>query len=206
MAMAAAAPTDGPASKAGNESTPASRTTDAASRPPARTTARPAVEPRRATPKRPARSRDAASPGPQQQGFAPVPDGYRQVGWIRPHEAAAVAEAYQLQRNVDVIDGAGKVAGRAVFHPAGHPDAIKFRAQVALHRAAPSGGRVVGWLRRHEAAAVLQADKQHMGVTVEPTATASGCLVQYYPPDSREAATFRSTTRLCRRRPTSASS
>ena len=53
------------------------------------------------------RNAEPAHP-PHQAPSVPVPQGYRQVGWIRPHEAAAAAEAYRLARDVTGVDPKGR--------------------------------------------------------------------------------------------------
>jgi very-short-patch-repair endonuclease len=140
-------------------------------------------------------NRDASAKRP----WVPVPDGYRQVGWIRPHEAAAAADAYRLRQDVQVVDPIGGEVGRARFLPPEDPDVRKFRAQVSLHRFTRSGERVVAWIREHEAAAIIEAAR--LGTDVELDADGAGsCLVQFFPAGGPEARTFRSTTRLHRRR------
>lgn len=142
----------------------------------------------------PARSRREAP-------VVPVPDGYRQVGWIRPHEAAAAAEAYRLSRDVTVVDPEGNNAGVAEYHEANDPDVRKFRARVALHRTSGTRTRVVAWLREHEAKAILAAARYREDVVIEPSRTQQGVLVQYHAEGSPEARTYRSSTRLHRRKP-----
>ena len=93
-------------------------------------------------------------------------------------------------------------AGLAQYHAADHPDACKFLAQVALHRTNGNHTRIVAWLREHEAQAILTAADRHNDVKIDSTPTGRGVLVQYFAEGSPETRTYRSTTRLHRRKPT----
>lgn len=131
----------------------------------------------------------------------PIPEGYRQVGWIRPYEAQAALDAYTNQKSCDAVNSQGVAAGRAVYHPTDSDVAQRFRANVELQRLRSSGPKTVVWLREKEARDILAADAmgediRHIGAT-----NRESFLVQYFAPESPEATTYRSTTRLHRPKP-----
>ncbi|GAA3284079.1 hypothetical protein GCM10020218_041690 [Dactylosporangium vinaceum] len=129
--------------------------------------------------------------------FAAVPAGYRSIAWIRPHEALAVAQAYQ-ERSDTPIRHDGKMTGWARYYPPTSEEARKYRANVMVERAHTNGARFVCWLRQHEAKAVLFAAKQRQDAPVLDARSNIVGLVQYFPATSPTAQRFRSVTRLLR--------
>ncbi|MCE0539884.1 AAA family ATPase [Kineosporia rhizophila] len=129
----------------------------------------------------------------------PVPSGYRLVGWIRPHEAAAALSAHRHRADTPIHDETGKECGIARFHSDDSPEAQRYRSNVEVRRRNGVRERIVAWLKEAEATAIVQAaDAQH-DVRVHPDQQGqSGFLVQYFAPESAEAKTYRSTTRLLR--------
>ncbi|MGI5246659.1 AAA domain-containing protein [Dactylosporangium sp. CA-139066] len=134
---------------------------------------------------------------PDANDFAEVPAGYRSIAWIRPHEALAALEAYD--RTVDTpIRHEGKVAGWARYYQSASEEARKYRANVMVQRAHPSGAKFVCWIRPHEAKAILVAAKHHQDAPVLDSRGNVVGLVQYFPATSPTVERFRSVTRLLR--------
>lgn len=132
----------------------------------------------------------------------PVPPGYRSVGWIRRGEAQAALEAYRTKRDVPIRDD-GKLVGWARFHASHHPEAQKRRANVLLTRTSTTGAQEVAWLKLPEVNALLTAAERRREERVVDSLGEVIGFVQFFSPTSSEARTFRSTTRLLRRRPLS---
>ncbi|MDQ7903518.1 hypothetical protein RB614_03195 [Phytohabitans sp. ZYX-F-186] len=147
--------------------------------------------------------RPAPHPGDQddnaggQVGWVPVPEGYRSVGWIRIIEAEAAAEAYRIRTDVPVREH-GTITGWARYHDGDTAEARKFHANVLVVRTRSAGERFVCWIREHEAAGIIQADRR--GSTVPLSEPGGGWVgrVEYFPPSSEAAKRYRSTTRLLR--------
>jgi hypothetical protein len=131
--------------------------------------------------------------------WVPVPEGLRSVGWIKSSEAEAAAEAYRARSDVPVQEH-GRITGWARYHDDDTAEARKFRANVLLVRSRAAGERFVCWIREHEAAGIIQADRR--GSTVPLSEQGGGWTgrVEYFPPASPAAQRFRSTTRLLRAR------
>ncbi|SCF41537.1 Sigma-70, region 4 [Micromonospora purpureochromogenes] len=142
-----------------------------------------------------------AGPGDQQEssdnGWVPVPPGYRSVGWVRPHEAEAAVLAYQLHADVPVHDGIA-ITGWARYVDDNSGDASKFRANVMLARSRAQGERIVCWIREHEAFGITQAAAEERSLPVLGPGDVTSGLVQYFEAGSEAAERYRSTTRLLR--------
>ncbi|MBM0224816.1 hypothetical protein [Micromonospora sp. ATA51] len=127
----------------------------------------------------------------------PVPVGYRNVAWLRPYEAVAAVDCYKHCRDVP-IRHEGKVLGWARYYDSASPEARKYRANVRIERAHPTGARLVCWVRPHEAKAVIGGASMKRDMPVEDSRGRHAGLVQYFPPTSPAAVRFRSVTRLLR--------
>ncbi|MFI2712101.1 AAA domain-containing protein [Micromonospora sp. NPDC018662] len=130
-------------------------------------------------------------------GMVPVPVGYRNVAWLRPYEAVAATDCYKQCRDVP-IRHEGRVLGWARYYDSASPEARKYRANVRVERAHPTGARLVCWVRPHEAKAVIGAAAMKRDMPVEDSRGRHAGLVQYFPPTSPAAVRFRSVTRLLR--------
>ncbi|MCI4064495.1 AAA domain-containing protein [Micromonospora sp. R77] len=130
-------------------------------------------------------------------GRVPVPVGYRNVAWLRPYEAVAAMDSYQHCRDVP-IRHEGKVLGWARYYDSASPEARKYRANVRVERAHPTGARLVCWVRPHEAKTVIGAASMKRDMPVEDSRGRHAGLVQYFPAASSAAVRFRSVTRLLR--------
>jgi hypothetical protein len=126
-----------------------------------------------------------------------VPEGYRSVAWVRPHEAEAVLQAYANREDVPIREH-HKLIGWARYHADDSEKTRIFRANVMLERSSAGGARFVCWLRESEAKALLQAVAQQAGVPIGEHGRGWIGHVEYYPPQSEEARRFRSPTRLLR--------
>ncbi|MFE9205651.1 AAA domain-containing protein [Micromonospora sp. NPDC007230] len=152
------------------------------------------VPPQRPAPDAAARPADVPA---TDDGIVPVPVGYRNVAWLRPYEAVAAIDCYQHCRDVP-IRHEGKVLGWARYYDSASPEARKYRANVRVERAHPTGAKLVCWVRPHEAKAVVGAASMKRDVPVEDSRGRHAGLVQYFPPSSPAAVRFRSVTRLLR--------
>ncbi|SCG43418.1 AAA domain-containing protein [Micromonospora halophytica] len=154
-----------------------------------------AVPKENAAPVPSARSGDEPAAG--DDGTVPVPVGYRNVAWLRPYEAVAAMDSYRHCRDVP-IRHEGKVLGWARYYDSASPEARKYRANVRVERAHPSGARLVCWVRPHEAKAVISAASMKRDVPVDDSRGRHTGLVQFFPTGSPAATRFRSVTRLLR--------
>jgi hypothetical protein len=133
----------------------------------------------------------------EQATFADIPAGYRSIAWVRPHEALAALDAYQVRSDTPVRHE-GKVVGWARFRRSDTSEARQYRANVELVRSYPTGSRTVCWIRRHEAKAVVAAAEHRRDKPIRDARANDVGLVQYYPAASPTAQRFRSVTRLLR--------
>jgi predicted secreted Zn-dependent protease len=128
-----------------------------------------------------------------------VPQGFRNVAWLKSHEAQAIANAYAKEKTVPVLTTAGVKVFEAVYNK-DSKETQKFHANVKASRIRKDGReRVVGWIRNEEALAVLQAQAEKQSIEFDHEAYGKGGLVEYFDPESSAAKTFLSTTRLLRR-------
>ncbi|MGI5179501.1 AAA domain-containing protein [Dactylosporangium sp. CA-152071] len=139
----------------------------------------------------------APAPADAQDAEVMVPVGYRSVAWIRPHEALAAIQAYQ-QTTDTPIRHEGKVVGWARYYQSASEEARKYRSNVVIERAHPTGAKFVCWVRQQEARAVLAAAKHHQDAPVLDTHSNVVGLVQYFPPTNPAALRFLSVTRVLR--------
>ncbi|MBQ1074706.1 AAA family ATPase [Micromonospora sp. C31] len=137
------------------------------------------------------------SAGTSDDGTVPVPNGYRNVAWLRPYEAVAALDSHQHCRDVPVRHE-GKVLGWARYYDSASAEARKYRANVRVERAHPNGARLVCWVRPHEAKAVVAAASMRRDMPIEDSHGRHAGLVQYFPAASPAAVRFRSVTRLLR--------
>ena len=138
---------------------------------------------------------------PSLTASVPIPDGYKNVGWLRLHEAQAIEKAYKLEKDISVETTSGKIVFRAQFFPSSSKEAQKYYANVKAIRIKKLGQEgVVGWIRPEEAQAVIKANEDETGLDFDHAIYGKGGKVQYFSPESIEAKTFRSTTRLLRKK------
>ena len=131
----------------------------------------------------------------------PVPTGYRNVAWLKNHEALAIERAYVLKKDISVEKPAGNIIFTAKYFAPESKEAKKYFASVqALRIRSLRNDRVVGWIRFEEALAVIKANKDMADLEFEHIEHGKGGKVEYFQPDSIEVKTFKSTTRLLRKK------
>lgn len=130
--------------------------------------------------------------------YVPVTPGYTLVGWIRPHEAEAAVKAYETEVTVRG-DLAPFGIFDAKFYPSGHPLVLQYGANVSVVRYRPAGPKIVCWVRREEAEALLRAVGEQRTIEFRDAQGRVG-RVEYFAPESFEAATYRSVVRLLRKK------
>lgn len=128
-----------------------------------------------------------------------IPDGYRSVSWIRDYEARVILNAYDKMQTQEFVNDTGTVIFRATFHAPDSDEALKYRASVEATRVRSAGAKVIGWIRREEAQAVVDATSERRDTVFQHSGFGKGGLVQYFPPDSVAAIKYRSSTRLLRK-------
>jgi hypothetical protein len=131
----------------------------------------------------------------------PVPDGYKNVAWLKSDEAYTIERAYQLEKDIALQTKSGEIIFRAEYYPSSSKDAQKYYANVKASRVRPLGTvRVLGWIRLEEATAVIKANKTRSDLFFDHINHGKGGKIEYFSPDSIEAKTFKSTTRLLRKK------
>lgn len=148
-------------------------------------------------PKRGSKSAGSSSGKPTVD--VPVPEGYRSVAWLRPHEAEVTLEAYRTQATVTRTTSDGALLARAEWYPPGSSESLLYRAEVRLVRGRGTGEKTVGWIREEEAEAVVEASLRRQDVEFVHRTVGRGGLVEYFAPGSPAAEKYRSPTRLLRR-------
>lgn len=129
----------------------------------------------------------------------PVPQGFRTVSWIRQHEAELIVSSYDNERPFTLTADDGSPVFETQYFAADSPEAMRFKAQVLGIRHRGNGTRNLGWIRREEAKAVLQAYDEERSVDFLHTSFGRGGRVEFFGADSQAAQTYRSQTRLLRR-------
>jgi hypothetical protein len=129
----------------------------------------------------------------------PVPQGFRTVSWIRQHEAELIVSSYDNERPFTLTADDGSPVFETQYFPADSPEAMRFKAQVLGVRHRRNGTRNLGWIRREEAKAVLQAYDEQRSVDFLHTRFGRGGRVEFFGAHSQAAQTYRSQTRLLRR-------
>jgi hypothetical protein len=131
----------------------------------------------------------------------PVPTGYKNVAWIKNHEALAIERAYERKKDISVEKPAGNIIFTAKYFAPESKEAKKYYASVQALRIRTLGNdRVVGWIRHEEALAIIEANANKADLEFEHISYGKGGIVEYFHPDSIEVKTFKSTTRLLRKK------
>lgn len=131
----------------------------------------------------------------------PVPDGYKNVAWLKSDEAYTIERAYQLEKDIALQTKSGEIIFKAAYYPPSSKDAQKYYANVKASRVRALGTiRVLGWIRLEEATAVIKANKTRSDLFFDHINHGKGGKIEYFSPDSIEAKTFKSTTRLLRKK------
>ena len=129
----------------------------------------------------------------------PITEGYRNVAWLRSHEAKAISMAYERLKSIPVNTASGKLVFTAEYSPKSK-EGTKLNAQVKGIRVGKNGlDQNIGWVREVEARAVLEALDREELVEILDVELSTSVLVQYFPKGSIEEKTFKSCTRILRK-------
>jgi hypothetical protein len=126
-----------------------------------------------------------------------IPNGYKSVGWIKLAEAEAIIKCIDDKQTVTVFNAKGVATFIATYFAEGSSEHRKFGSTCEAQRIRSGWTK---WVRRHEAQAVLESNKSRKDITTVESASQSGCIVQYFPPESPQAQKFFSSFRLLRAR------
>ena len=136
---------------------------------------------------------------PLRAASVPIPDGYRNVAWLRNHEAKSVLMAYQHSKTIPVITQSGKEVFRAEFI-SNSKEGTKYKASVRGIRPKPDGrGQSIGWIREIEAKAVIKSLELEKSVKAQDAEQGVAVFIQFFPKGSIEETTFKSCTRVLRK-------
>lgn len=131
----------------------------------------------------------------------PVPEGFKNVAWLKSYEALAIERAYNLKKDISVEKPAGNIIFTAKYFPPNSKEAQSYYAHVKALRIKNLGQvRIVGWIRNEEALAVIEANKEKRDIDFDHIEFGKGGRIEYFAADSIEAKTFKSTTRLLRKK------
>ena len=131
----------------------------------------------------------------------PVPEGFKNVAWLKIYEAQAIERAYNLKKDISVEKPAGNIIFTAKYFSPTSKEAQSYYAHVKALRIKKLGQvRIVGWIRNEEALAVIEANKRQRDIDFNHVEFGKGGRIEYFAADSIEAKTFKSTTRLLRKK------
>ena len=130
--------------------------------------------------------------------FVSIPNGYRVIAWLREYEAQTIEFCYENRVSYSMKNEAGKTIFTCQYFEDGSEEAIKYKANCQAIRVRDKGDRTIGWIKRSEAQAVLQAISSSRDVEIDSFLGVSG-LVEYFAPDSDISKTYKSSTRLLRK-------
>ena len=131
----------------------------------------------------------------------PVPEGYKNVAWLRLIEAMAIEKAYRLEKDISVETKSGKVIFTAKYFLPNSKEAQSYYAHVKALRIKDLGkANLVGWIRNEEALAVIKANEDMCNIDFDHITFGKGGRIEYFAAESIEARTFKSTTRLLRKK------
>ena len=128
-----------------------------------------------------------------------IPPGYRSVAWIRPYEAHAIKHAFETKSNHKIKNDSGNVIFECIYFPDSSFEVRKFKSNVQAIRINGENRRVVGWIRREEAKAVIEASEKRVDVEFGHIKAGNGGLIQFFPEHLEVVKKYRSTTRLLRK-------
>ncbi len=130
---------------------------------------------------------------------APIPKGFRSVSWIRFYEAEAIIYAYKSKSDFELKSDSMSVVLKCLYFPDDSFEVRKFKSNVQVIRINGENQRVVGWIRREEARAVLDACERRADVEFSHVKAGNGGLVQFFSEHLDIAKKYRSSTRLLRK-------
>jgi len=128
-----------------------------------------------------------------------IPPGYRSVAWIKLYEANAIKYAFETKKNHTIKDDSGNVIFECIYFPDSAFEVRKFKSNVQAVRIKGENRRVIGWIRREEAKAVIEANDKRIDVEFGHIKAGNGGLIQFFPEHLEVVKKYRSTTRLLRK-------
>lgn len=128
-----------------------------------------------------------------------IPPGYRSVAWVRPYEARAIKHSFETKSNHKVQNDSGDVIFECLYFNDDTFEVRKFKSNVQAVRINGQNRRVVGWIRREEAKAVIEAEEKRADVEFGHIKAGNGGLIQFFPEHLEVVKKYRSTTRLLRK-------
>jgi hypothetical protein len=128
-----------------------------------------------------------------------IPPGYRSVAWVRPYEARAIKHSFETKSDHKVQNDSGDIIFECLYFNDDAFEVRKFKSNVQAIRINGQNRRVVGWIRREEAKAVIEAEDKRADVEFGHIKAGNGGLVQFFPEHLEVAKKYRSTTRLLRK-------
>jgi hypothetical protein len=128
-----------------------------------------------------------------------IPPGYRSVAWVRPYEARAIKHSFETKSDHKVQNDSGDVIFECLYFNDDAFEVRKFKSNVQAIRINGQNRRVVGWIRREEAKAVIEADEKRADVEFGHIKAGNGGLIQFFPEHLEVVKKYGSTTRLLRK-------
>lgn len=128
-----------------------------------------------------------------------IPPGYRSVAWLRPYEARAIKHSFEIKSDHKVKNDSGDIIFECLYFNDDAFEVRKFKSNVQAIRINGQNRRVVGWIRREEAKAVIEAEEKRADVEFGHIKAGTGGLIQFFPEHLEVAKKYRSTTRLLRK-------
>jgi len=128
-----------------------------------------------------------------------LPPGYRSVAWIRPYEARAIKYSFETKKDHTVKGDSGEVIFECLYFNDDSFEVHKFKSNVQAIRVNGPNRRVVGWIRREEAKAIIEAEEKRADVEFGHIKAGKGGLIQFFPEHLEIVRKYRSPTRLLRR-------
>ena len=128
-----------------------------------------------------------------------IPPGYRSVAWIRQYEAHAIKHSFEIKSDHKIKNDSGDVVFECLYFADDSFEVRKFKSNVQAIRINGQNRRVVGWIRREEAKAIIEADENRADVEFGHIKAGNGGLIQFFPEHLEVAKKYKSTTRLLRK-------
>ena len=128
-----------------------------------------------------------------------IPPGYRSVAWLRPYEARAIKHSFETKTDHKVQNDSGDVIFECLYFKDDEFEVRKFKSNVQAIRINGQNRRVVGWIRREEAKAVIEAEEKRTDIEFGHIKAGNGGLIQFFPEHLEVVKKYRSTTRLLRK-------
>lgn len=128
-----------------------------------------------------------------------IPPGYRSVAWIRQYEAHAIKYSFETKGDHKIKNDSGEIIFECLYFKDDSYEVRKFKSNVQAVRTNGQNRRVVGWIRREEAKAIIEAHENRADVEFGHVKAGNGGLIQFFPEHLEVAKKYRSTTRLLRK-------